>query len=154
MLVNPPPDGFRHMINIDIRFSDLDAMGHVNNATYMTYMETGRIQYFRDLGLWDGLPRLIGPIMAKATVDYKSPLDLDDGGVEVCTRCVHLGNKSYEMEHRIMRYRAGLPEVAAHGLIVLVAFDYPTGQSVVLPDSWRTAITAYEPLLSPINNRR
>lgn len=74
-------------------------MGQVNNATYMTYMETGRIHYFRDLGLWNGLPRLVGPIMAKATVDYLSPLDLDDGRVQVLTRCARLGNKSYEMEH-------------------------------------------------------
>lgn len=151
--MNLPPDGFRHIITIDIRFSDMDAMGHVNNATYMTYLESGRIQYFRDLGLWDGLPRLIGPIMARATIDYKLPLDLDDGRVDLYTRCARLGNKSYDMEHLIMRHKAGHAEVAAQGLIVLVAFDYHTGQSVLLPDTWRAAITAYEPLLSTIISR-
>jgi len=147
-----PPDGFRHIISIDIRFSDLDAMGHVNNAKYMTYMETGRIQYFRDLGLWQGMPRLIGPIMAKASVEYKLPLDLDDGRIEVYTRCARLGNKSYDMEHLIIRYKGDRPEVAAQGLIVLVAFDYQAGQSIPLPDAWRETIIAYEPLLSRQND--
>ena len=145
-------DGFRHMLPMDIRFSDLDAMGHVNNARYMSYVELGRIQYFRDLGLWNGLPRDIGPIMAKATIDYKSPLDLDDERIEVYTRCVRLGNKSYDMEHRIIGYRAGNAKLAAQAVIVLVAFDYQAGQSITLPDDWRAAIIAYEPLLSTINS--
>jgi acyl-CoA thioester hydrolase len=146
-----PPDGFRHTISIDIRFGDMDAMGHVNNAKYMTFMESGRIQYFRDLGLWQGVPRLIGPIMAKATVEYKLPLDLDDGRIEVFTRCARLGNKSYDMEHLIVRQRDGRAEVAAQGTIVLVAFDYQTGQSIPLPDPWREAIIAYEPLFASKN---
>jgi acyl-CoA thioester hydrolase len=145
-------DGFRHKLVMDIRFSDLDAMGHVNNARYMSYMESGRIQYFRDLGLWNGLPRMIGPIMAKATIDFKSPLDLEDERVEVYTRCVRLGNKSYDMEHRIIRLKEGHPEIVAQAVIVLVAFDYQTGKSISLPDDWRAAIIAYEPLLSTINN--
>ncbi len=144
-------DGFRHKLMMDIRFSDLDAMGHVNNARYMSYMESGRIQYFRDLGLWNGLPRLIGPIMAKATIDYKLPLDLEDERIEVFTRCVRLGNKSYDMEHRIIRQKNGHAEIAAQAVIVLVAFDYQAGQSILIPDDWRSVIMAYEPLLSTIN---
>lgn len=56
-------DGFRHCVTIDIRFADLDAMGHVNNAVYLTYMETARLRYALELGLWDGTPKAIGPIM-------------------------------------------------------------------------------------------
>ncbi len=110
-------------------------------------MESGRIQYFRDLGLWDGLPRLIGPIMAKATIDYKLPLNLEDGAIEVYTRCSRLGNKSYDMEHLIIRFRDDQPNIAASGLIVLVAYDYRANQSILLPDKWREMITEYEPSL-------
>jgi acyl-CoA thioester hydrolase len=149
--MTPLTDGFRHMLPMDIRFSDLDVMGHVNNARYMSYMESGRIQYFRDMGLWSGLPRDIGPIMAKATIDYKLPLDLDDERIEIYTRCVRLGNKSYDMEHRIIRYHEGTAEIAAQAVIVLVAFDYQAGHSISLPDDWRAAIITYEPLLSAIN---
>lgn len=145
-MTHPPPEGFRHRVAIPVRFGDLDAMGHVNNAMYLTYMETGRVSYFRDLNLWDGaMPRQIGPIMAKATIDYKLPVNLEDGAVDVFTRCLRLGHKSYEVEHRIVRYRNDQPELAAQGVIVLVAYDYRLGQSVPLLDVWRERILAYEP---------
>jgi acyl-CoA thioester hydrolase len=139
-----PPEGYRHCTPITIRFGDIDAMRHVNNAKYLTYMESGRINYFRDLGLWDGFPRLIGPIMAKVTVDYRLPLNLEDGTVNVFTRCARLGNKSYDMEHLIVRYPGDQAQVAAYGLVVLVAYDYQAAQSITLPEDWRDKISAYE----------
>jgi acyl-CoA thioester hydrolase len=147
-----PPDGYRHMTPITIRFGDLDAMGHVNNATYLTYMETARIQYYRDLGLWKPTPRLSGPIMAKATVEYKLPLTLEDDQVFVYSRCSRMGGKSYEMQHQIICHRENHSEVAAYGLIVLVSFDYHVGKSMRVPEEWRSTIAAYEPLLSQIND--
>ena len=146
-----PPDGYRHSTPITIRFGDLDAMGHVNNAMYLTYMETGRIQYYRDLGLWQPVPRLIGPIMAKATVDYKLPLNLEDEDIVIYSRCARIGGKSYDMEHLIVRYNEERAEVAAYGLIVMVAFDYRSGQSIQVPDDWRAKFSTYEPLLNDIN---
>ena len=140
---------FRHQITVDIRFSDMDAMGHVNNAVYMTYMEAGRIHYFRDLDIFhDRFERHIGPILAKSTIDYRLPLTLDDNPVAVYTRCSRLGNKSYEMEHLIVRNSNGKPEIAAQGLMILVAFDYTIDKSVLLPHAWREQITAYEPALN------
>jgi acyl-CoA thioester hydrolase len=147
-----PPDGYRHMTSIAIRFSDLDAMGHVNNAAYLTFMEAGRIQYYRDLGLWQPIPRLIGPIMAKATVDYKLSLNLEDDQVVVYSRCARIGNKSYDMEHQIIRYKENRAELAAHSLIVMVAFDYRSGQSISVPDDWRAKFSAYEPPLNRMND--
>ncbi|MEO8611817.1 MAG: thioesterase family protein [Chloroflexota bacterium] len=149
--MSTPPDGFRHTTPITVRFSDLDAMGHVNNAVYLTYLEIGRIQYYRDLGLWQPIPRLIGPIMAKATVDYKLPLNLEDDQVVIYSRCARIGGKSYDMEHQIIRYKEDRAELAAHGLIVMVAFDYRVGQSISVPDDWRAKFSAYEPLLNSIN---
>lgn len=139
-------ENFRHRVSVDIRFGDMDAMGHVNNAVYMTYMESGRIHYFRELQLFNDRFELhIGPILAKSTIDYRLPLTLDDNRVEVYTRVTRLGNKSYDMEHLIIRNHIGEVEIAAQGQMVLVAFDYRTGLSVPLPAEWREGITAYEP---------
>jgi acyl-CoA thioesterase FadM len=110
-------------------------------------METARIQYYRVLGLWKPTPRLSGPSMAKANVEYKLPLTLEDNQVVVYTRCANIGGKSYEMQHQIIRHRENQPEVAAIGLIVLVSFDYHIAKSIRVPDEWRAVITAYEPLL-------
>ena len=147
-----PPDGFRHVTSITIRFSDLDALGHVNNATYLTYMETGRVQYYRDLGLWKPTPRLSGPIVAKATVEYKLPLTLEDDQIFVYTRCSRMGDKSYEIQHQIIRHRENRPDIAAYGLIVLVAFDYHIGKSIHVPEEWRSTIAAYEPSFNTIDS--
>lgn len=139
-------ENFRHHITIDIRFADMDAMGHVNNAVYMTYMETGRIHYFRELNLFqDRFEMHIGPILAKSTIDYRLPLTLDDNRVEVYSRVTRLGNKSYDMEHLIVCDHNGQVEIAAQGQLVLVAYDYRAGHSVILPKNWREGITAYEP---------
>jgi acyl-CoA thioester hydrolase len=150
--MSTPPEGYRHLTPIDIRFGDLDAMGHVNNSKYLTYTESARINYFRDLGIWDGIPRLIGPIMAKVTIEYKIPLDLSDVRVEVYTRVSRLGNKSYTIDHQIIRYKDERPEVAAYCEVVVVAFDYQAGKSILVPDSWREKMIAYEPLLAQMNN--
>ncbi len=142
--LNYSTDGYRHCLTIDIRFGDMDAMGHVNNAKYLTYMETARLNYARDLSLWTSWPPGdIGPIMAKVTLEYKLPLNLADRAVDVYTRVIRLGNKSYDMEHLIVRKHDGM--VAAYGLVVLVVYDYRNGQSAAIPETWREKIVAYEP---------
>ncbi|NWG16958.1 MAG: acyl-CoA thioesterase [Chloroflexi bacterium] len=137
-------EGFRHSVEVEIRFADLDALGHVNNAKYLTYLETARMHYFRHLGLWDGMAGAVGAIMAKATVEYRLPLSLSDTAALVYTRCARLGGKSFDMEHVIVRRQNGTAAVAASGTIVVVAFDYRAGRSVAIPDEWRARIAAFE----------
>lgn len=133
---------FRHITSVDIRFGDMDAMGHVNNAKYLTYLETARIRYFKAIGQWDDrVTSGIGPIMARAEVDFKLPLMLDDEIVQVYTRCMRLRGRSYETEQLVVR-RDGA--TAARGIIVLVCYDYARGMSVLIPDHWRAAIRDYE----------
>lgn len=142
---NTSIEGFRHCVSVPIRFADLDVMGHVNNAVYLTYMEIGRVNYFRDLGIWeDRHIQMIAPIMAKSTVEYKLPLNLEDGTVEVYTRCRRLGYKSHTMEHQIICHRRGKAEVAALGEVVLVPYDYHVGLSIPVPDQWRELMREYE----------
>lgn len=139
-----PPEGFRHLQFIQVRWGDLDAMGHVNNATYLTYLEQARISYFTAVGLWDGTERGIAPIMAKVTLDYRRPLFATDE-VYVCTRTIRLGNRSFEQEQRIVTTGADGLQVAAQSMIILVSYDYAAGTSVPIPQAWRERIAAYEP---------
>ena len=50
------PDGYRHSIPMEIRFADIDSLGHVNNAAYLTYMEQARLRYVRDVGVGSSRP--------------------------------------------------------------------------------------------------
>ena len=67
---------FSHRVTIEVRFADTDAMGHVNNATYLTYCEIARIKYWTDV---TGVPidhRTAGAeslILAEARITYRSP---------------------------------------------------------------------------------
>ncbi|MCU0476436.1 MAG: acyl-CoA thioesterase [Anaerolineae bacterium] len=84
----PTPEGFRHRYVMPVRYGDIDSLGHVNNAKYLTYIEQARIIYVRDLALWDGKLADFGIIMARAEVDYRSPITLDDGDAVVFSRTV------------------------------------------------------------------
>ena len=102
-----------------VRFNDCDPMGHVNNATYSTYLEQARI------GVLGGLEEFI---LARVEIDFRSELRFGED-VEVRSRCSRLGTKSFDLTHEL---RAGDGRLVADALSVLVAYDYERGESVVL----------------------
>jgi acyl-CoA thioester hydrolase len=126
-------DGFDFVHREAVRFRDLDGMGHVNNAVFMTYMETARLNYFRSLGL-GGNP-LEGMILARAEVDFRSPIELGEQ-VEVGVRTGRIGTKSFDLEQEV---RAD-GRLAAEGKFVLVAYDYAASVSREIPEEWRTIL--------------
>lgn len=140
------PEDFRHRIRVPIRYGDLDTLGHVNNAKYLTYLEQSRITYFRDLELWDGYPSELGLIVARICVDYKLPLRIEDEAVDVWARVSRLGNKSFTLSHLVNRSKDGA--TAATSEIVMVVFDYIQDTTVPMPAAWRERLTEYEPGLS------
>ena len=140
-----PPAGYQHHRSIEIRFGDLDALGHVNNAKYLTYMEMARISYWRDVCGWNRDTGSLGMIMASAHLDFKQPLLFNDE-LTIYTRVSRLGNKSYDIEHVfIRRGKDGEAHIATLGSSTIVAFDYGAQQSVRVPELWRERIIAYEP---------
>lgn len=139
------PD-FRHSTEIQIRWGDMDALGHVNNAVYLTYLEQARVQYMADMRMWDARVSRMGLIMARVVLDYKLPLLATDRVATVFSRVSRLGNKSFDMAQLITRQVNDEYEIAAEGTITLVVFDYPANQSIAIPEEWRAAFKAYEPL--------
>ena len=101
-----------------VRFRDCDAMGHVNNAVFSTYLEQARI------GVLGGLAEFI---LARVEIDFRSELRAGEE-VEIRSRCGRIGRKSFDLEHEL---RAD-GRVVAEAKSVLVAYDYATGASVPL----------------------
>ena len=132
---------YRFYKPIEVRFSDLDVLGHVNNARYLTYMEQARVGYFRLLGLRKPNEPRVGFILASAHIDFRRPI-LMDSQVRVGVRVVRLGNKSFTMDYTLEDAAGGPPFATAQ--TVQVSFDYETQRSIPLPDEWRQAIAAYE----------
>jgi acyl-CoA thioester hydrolase len=129
-----PVQGFDFVHRERVRFRDLDAMGHVNNAVFATYVEQARIEYLRSLGVLDG-PLYMGMILARLELDFVAPA-LPEGEIEVGVRASRSGNKSFELEYELEQ--EGRP--IAHATTVLVAYDYEQARSVPLPDTWRDVL--------------
>lgn len=136
---------FRFYHPTEVRYGDIDAQGHVNNARAFTYMELGRVKYLQHLGLWDGRDfQAIGIILAEASCTYKAPI-LFTQRLRVGVRTSKIGTKSIEFTYSIEDDDTGL--VVATGRTVQVTYDYLRGASIPVPDHWREVIQAFEGLV-------
>jgi acyl-CoA thioester hydrolase len=138
---------FAHRVVIDVRFADTDAMGHVNNAVYLTYCEMARIRYWTDV---TGDPVAAGQegaeslILAEARITYRAPV-FHGERVTVESRATHIGRSSFTLEHRLTAAAGDGPaRVVALSDSVLVRYDYGSGRPVALGDAFVAAIEAFE----------
>jgi acyl-CoA thioester hydrolase len=125
-------EGFDFVHRERVRFRDVDGMGHVNNAVFLTYLEEARIAYLLRFGAEVG-----SMILARVEIDFRSPLRTGDE-IDVGVRPATVGTKSFELEYEVRRGDT----VAAEAKTVIVSFDYEAGRSVELPDTWREALAA------------
>jgi|Deesub1362A_J573_1020465.scaffolds.fasta_scaffold05651_2 acyl-CoA thioester hydrolase len=135
---------YRFYYPLEIRYGDIDAQRHVNNARYFTFMEQARVRYFEHLGLWDGRDfDDVGIILLEASCTFKAPIQYGQQ-VRLGARVVRLGNKSIEMEYRFEEQTSG--SILAEGRAILVSYDYHRNRSRRIPDAWREAISEFEGL--------
>jgi acyl-CoA thioester hydrolase len=120
---------------IQVRFSDCDMMGHVNNAIYLSYFEMARIHYFRQLlgDNWDW--RANGVLLRKNEVEYLLPVLLHEKP-DLYVRTLEIGTKSFTLSYEL---RVG-DELRTVGKSVLVCFDQNAHQSIPLSDEWKNAL--------------
>ena len=133
---------YRFFHSIEIRYGDIDAQRHVNNARHFTYMEQSRSKYIKALGLWEGSDfDAIGIILAEQSCRYIRPIQLESD-IKVGVRTVRLGEKSIETQYSIQDSQTG--EELAVGKAALVAYDYQLGKSIPIPDDWRVVIASFD----------
>lgn len=130
-------DRFPFEVPIDIRFRDLDPMGHVNNAVYASYFENGRVAFFhRNFGVEDA--RDFPFILARLEIDYRRPVLIGDR-LTLGIRVGALGTTSFTFEYRL----TANGEIAAEGRSVQVAFDYGKGAKRPLDPDFRARLEAF-----------
>jgi acyl-CoA thioester hydrolase len=131
-------DDFRYRLGIRVVFRDVDYYRHVNNAMYVTYMETARIDYCA-VAFDKPLGSAQNVIMASQRFDYEKQAQYDDRLV-MGVRTSRIGTKSLDFTYELWRG----DERIGHGLSTLVAFDYEANHSIVVPDEWRRRIGEFE----------
>ncbi|MBI9065287.1 MAG: acyl-CoA thioesterase [Marinilabiliaceae bacterium] len=132
---------FQHETSVQIRFNDIDLMGHVNNATIQEYFDLGRMHYLRQIfgeRLFINADTLI---IASITTDFMVPVLLLDQ-VAVRTAVVHIGNKSLKMEQQIVDVANDTVKVICRSVMVGVNKD--TGNATPIVQEWRDAIGQME----------
>ena len=119
-----------------VRFRDLDPMGHVNNAVFLTYIESARAAFLQHLGAVQTLEDL-AIIVARIEIDFRAPVRFGDE-VEISVRVSRFGDKSFDLEHEL---RVG-DTLAAEAKTVLVTYDYERREPVAIPAAWREKLAA------------
>ena len=119
-----------------VRFRDLDPMGHVNNAVFLTYVEQARVAFLADAGAATGLDAM-NVIVARVEIDFKTPVRLGQE-VEISVRATRFGTKSFDLDYEL-RVEG---ELVAEAKSVQVAYDYERREPVPLPADWREKLTA------------
>jgi len=122
-------------LDVPVRWRDMDALAHVNNASYLGYVEEARVSWFQSLSAdWSGASA--APIMAAVTMNYRRPARWPES-LRVELHAERVGTKSLTLGHRIVS-ATDASVVYADGNTVLVWVD-AGGASVVLPVEIRLA---------------
>jgi acyl-CoA thioester hydrolase len=126
-------------LTLPVLWSDLDALGHVNNARFFTWFESARIALFERIGVVTQGAMTVGPILATTTCDFLRPVRFP-ADVRVTARISRVGETSLTMEYEIRD--AATETQHAGGTSVAVLIDYRSSEKVRVPDDVRQAIDA------------
>ena len=129
-------DSFRFKAEVQVRFRDLDAMNHVNNAVYMTYFEIARLAFWAEIsGVHDVYSR--GLILAEQTCTYRSPARHNEI-LNVWLKPVAMRRSSFVYRYKITERQSG--RLIATGRSVQVSYDYEAEKSIPLLPEYRAAL--------------
>lgn len=122
------------------RFRDTDAMGHINNAVYVTYLEVARQVYWARLDQ-DRDYRRVPFILAHVTIDFRSEALMNEV-LEAGIRLEWIGTKSFAFVYRIWEKSSGRTVVEA--TTVQVCYDYAAKRTMPVPDDLRRRAEVFE----------
>jgi len=138
-----PPELSGHpiIVTLPVQWGDQDSFGHVNNVVYFRWMESARIEYFRQTGFGSTTNKGAEPILPSITCNFRRQLTYPDT-LLVSASIASIGRTSMKMAHLV--YSTANKTIAAEGDSVLVMFDYTNQRPILIADDIRTRIDAFE----------
>lgn len=131
-------ESWPHAVEMTVRWRDLDAFGHVNNAVYLTYLEAARVELWRSR--MDGRDaRDIPFVVARVEIDYRSAVELGET-VRVELACESIGRRSFTLRYRVLADG----RLAAEARSVQVTVDR-TGRTIPVPEPLRKVLARIVP---------
>ena len=132
---------YKYRTIIPIRFSDMDAFGHVNNAIYLTYFEIARSNYWKDIVQWDW--NETGIILGRSEINYLKPILVNDE-IACYVRTTRIGNSSFDIMYVLVKITEAGEEVCTTGKTVCITYDYKANKSVPIPKEQRHRMIEYD----------
>lgn len=138
------PETFKATLPVQIRFNDIDALGHINNNIYFSFFDLGKTNYFdvirpTAVSWTEGLI-----VVAHINVDFLSPIYYKES-IAVDTKVIRLGDKSGVFLQQIRNIKND--EIKCRCESTFVTYNADTQSSMHIPDVWRKAISKYEGLV-------
>ena len=130
----------RHSIPAQIRFSDVDQFGHVNNSVYFALYDLAKTTYVKDV-LGEADWSKTGIVVANINADFLSPIFFNDD-IRIETTTTHLGNKSFKLLQRAVLASTGEVKCECHTVMVL--YDISSLTPIIIPQEYKEAICKYE----------
>ena len=131
---------FPHRMEAQLRFNDIDILGHLNNTVYFSLYDMGKARFMEAAGLRPKGVSRPDTVIADIHCTYLKPIHFDDR-IFVVTRCCHIGEKSYTLEQMLVDES---DEVYSVCRTVMVRFDEKSGHAVPLENELIMRINRYE----------
>lgn len=137
----PPLSIFRNRLPVQLRFNDVDVLGHVNNTVYLSFYDTGKANYFTEVTGRSMDWKHVDTVIANIDCAFIAPIFYGED-IEVLTTCISISEKSFHLLQMLREKKTG--EVKSICETVMVSFDPSTGKSLPLSEDWKTMIKEYE----------
>jgi len=136
------PGKFPVSLEIPVAWGDMDSFGHVNNVIFLRWCESARIAYFDRTGITERMKaEKIGPILARACLDYRRPVTYPDV-IRSSATVNQIGKTSFVMRYRL--FSVSQAAVVGEGDSVIVMIDYRSGEKISVDAELRRRIAALE----------
>lgn len=132
---------FRHCLPVQIRFTDIDMLGHLNNNVYLTFMDLAKIEYFTAVSGRKIQATDLRMVVVNVNCDFLSPSFMGDN-LEVWTQTTRIGNRSLHLEQRIVDRNTGITKCIGH--TVMAGYDPATALGADLDARWVAETEEFE----------
>lgn len=129
----------KHKQKVQLRFNDIDILGHLNNTVYFSLYDLGKAEYMVEAGLRKPGPGAPNSVIADVHCTYIKPVHYGDD-IYVTTCCSEVGDKHFVLEQEMID---GEGELRSKCRTVMVYIDASTGRATPIPQEFRDRIEAY-----------
>jgi acyl-CoA thioester hydrolase len=132
---------FHHRQPVQVRFNDIDVLGHLNNSVYFEFFDLAKLNYFIDV-LGDAFnPDVVGLAVVNVNCDFMAQAFITEQ-LEVVTAVTSISERSLRLEQRLINVQTG--QVKSVCRAVMAGFDVKNASSAPISDEWRARMNKFE----------